>query len=291
MKTFFNTISIKTNNYSSENVVVGLLAVSAGKIFYGFSKEKLKLANKMVKEEKIETFAKQVLEQINSTVENANEKFTTIQHKLEYGNTIFNEAYFSYLNKYSNGLIQFSESQFVNFEFDESKFSQYYSNFIGTNKTSKKENKKVSLHQKLKPYFNKEGLGKKADLNYTLDPQKFKGIVKDVQIPLITKNGSIKMIQEIDFTTGLSTITNHIYETKMIHESLKKFSEKIGCHFDKVNIAFEEPDIKAEQYQVFDLAYKEYKNSFNFVYPEEVNQLTDEILNTSSYQKFSKLVN
>jgi len=290
MKSFFNIISINTNSYSSENIVVGLLAISSGQIYYGFSKEKLKLINKMVKEKKLESFAKQALKQIEVTVKGANNKKIADQQEIGFVPSIFNENYFSYLNKYSNGLINFSEPQFVNFDFDQDKFNQYFQNFIGIKNEPKKDFTAVSFHQKLKPYFKKEGLSEKADLNYTLDPKKFKKIIQEVQVPLVTKNGSIKIIQEIDFSSGSSTIKNHIYETKMIHESFQKFSKPLNCKVDKINIAFEEPDLKTEQHQLFDLAYSEYKNSFNFIHLDQLNKITDKIINSPSYTKFSEIL-
>jgi hypothetical protein len=246
----------------------------------------------MVKEKELESFANHTLKQIEITVKVANTKKSANQQEIGFVTSIFNENYFSYLNKYSNGLINFSEPQFVNFQFDQEKFNQYYHNFIGIKKESKKELPAVSFHQKLKPYFKKEGLSEKADLNYTLDPKKFKKILQEVQVPLITKNGSIKIIQEIDFSNGSSTIKNHIYETKMIHESFQKFSKTLSDKIivDKINIAFEEPELKTEQHQLFDLAYSEYKNSFNFIHLEELNKITDKIIETSSYKKFSELL-
>lgn len=93
------------------------------------------------------------------------------------------------------------------------------------------------------PYFKKEGLKEKADLQYTLNPKKFKGILKSVQIPLITVNGSINALQAVDFS--LQPITNHLYETKVIFDALNTFSKQRNNKLEKVKVAFEEPTLKS----------------------------------------------
>jgi hypothetical protein len=41
MKTFISILSAKTNSYSNEKVVIGLLAISAHKIYFKYADEKL----------------------------------------------------------------------------------------------------------------------------------------------------------------------------------------------------------------------------------------------------------
>lgn len=87
------------------------------------------------------------------------------------------------------------------------------------------------------PYFKKEGLKEKADLQYPLNPKKFKGILKSVQIPLITVNGSINPLQVVDFNLQPITIANHLYETKVIFDALNTFSKQINKKIEKVKFS------------------------------------------------------
>lgn len=289
MKTFLSIVSVKTNNFSNEKLIVGLLAMSANEVFFAYSKNKIKLLSKIVKDVNIGSFAQSILQQIESTVKKTNTNFSKGQESLPFNNILLSEEYISYLNNYNNGIIQFSKPQSIAYNFSTADFSKYYKNFLGEPLQVKKQDKPVSFHNKLKPLLNKEGLDKKADINFNLSSNTFKGILTDVHVPLITKNGNINVLQEIDFSTQINTIKNHLYETKVIYDALSIFSKNINCGVAKVKVAYEEPNVQSEQHKLFDLAIKEYKESFNFITPDKVDEFTDKVLK-NNFTKFSDLI-
>ncbi|GHA80984.1 hypothetical protein [Pontibacter akesuensis] len=288
MKTFFSIISVQTNSFSNENIVVGIIAISSNKIHFAYSKNKLSLVDKL-SSAKIGSFAKSILNQIHNRVLDANLELSSNQSKLEFKNLVFSEEYFKYLNKYNNGVLAFSEPVQINLEFNSDYFSNYYKSFVGEDLAVETFETKKSFYKKLKPYFEKENLKEKADIKFVFDPLCFKGILKETQIPLITKNGKISSLQTIDFDINTNTIANHIYETQIIYEALYDFSKKVNLKLDKIKIAYEEPELESEQHKLFDLAVKEYKDVFEFVTLDEVNVYTDKICNSKN-TKFSELI-
>lgn len=289
MKTFLSILSVKTNSFSNEKIVIGLLAVSANKVYFGYSKNKIKLLNKFSSDEKISSFVESLLSQIKSKVQGENQELSDFQINLISNKSIFSEEYFHYLNNYNNGILNFSKPLEVTYEFSENDFSKYYKNFIGEPFIDLKKDAKKTFHQKLKPILNKEGLSNKVDLHYTFNPKIFKGILKDCSIPLITKNGDINSLQEIDFTNKPVTIVNNLYETKIIQDALIGFSKNIKCSVSKIKVAYEEPKLNTEQHKMFDLAIKEYSDQFEFLTPDAVDIFTDKILE-KNYSKFSLLL-
>jgi len=290
MKTFLSILSVKTNNFSNEKIVVGLLAVSINEVYYAYSKEKLKLLNKISNQENLSNFADTFLSQIKKSVAKINIDKNKCQESLSFSKSLFSEDYFKYLSDYNNGILHFSEPFEINYDFSELDFSKYYNNFVGEVLEDKKKKENISLHKKIKTCFMKEGLDEKADLNYTLDSLNFKGILKDFQIPLITKNGSINALQTIDFGMHPNTITNNLYETKIIFDALSYFAPKINTSLGKIKVAFEEPDLNTEQHKILNLALKEYNETFEFITLDKVDSFTDTIIN-SDYVKFSSLIN
>lgn len=290
MKTFLSILSVKTNSFSNEKIVIGLLAVSANQVHFGYSESKVKMLDKFSNEQKITSFVVSLLKQIKVTVNGTNQELNKLQESLIGNKSIFSVEYFKYLNNYNNGLLNFSNPIDVNYDFTENDFAKYFNNFIGEPYISSKKSIIKSFHQKLKPYLNKDGLSKKVDLHYTFNPLNFKGILKDCSIPLITKNGSINSLQEIDFSNKPVTIANNLYETKIIYDALLGFSSKLNCEVAKIKVAFEEPKLNTEQHTMFDLAIKEYSEEFEFVTPDKVDSFTDKILD-SNFSKFSSLVN
>lgn len=289
MKTFISILSIKTNNFSNEKIVVGLLAVSANEIFYAYSKDKLKILNKISHQENLSNFSESILNQIKKKIAKINNENFSLQESLNIEKDLFNDEYFNYLSNYNNGILNFSQPYEINYLFSKQDFSKYYKNFVGESISLENKKSKISLHKKIKPYFKKDGLEEKADLNYTLHSNNFKGILQDCQIPLITKNGSINVLQAIDFNMHPNTITHHLYETKIIFDALSNFAPKVNSTVEKIKVAFEEPKLKSEQHKLLDLALKEYKEIFKFISPDKVDSFTDKIINSKN-SKFSSLI-
>lgn len=287
MKTFISIISAKTNSYSNEKVVIGLLAISAHKIYFEYANEKLNLFTKFFSGQNPMSLLKKVLEQIKIASEEQNLANSTV--KIPLNASLYTEEYFEYLKKYSNGLLQFSETIEIPKLFTFENFESYFKNFVGSELKSKPFSKKSNIHSTVKAYFKKEGLTEKADVDFNLNPINFKGILKATKIPLITKNGAVNAIQVIDFKTQPTSITNHLYETKIIQESLVKFLNPKQIKLNKIQIAFDEPEIDTPQHTIFDMAYSEYKEVFDFIDYEKVDKITSEILNSNN-TKFSGLV-
>jgi len=289
MKTFLSILSIKTNNFSNEKITIGLIAIANKNIQFSYSTNKLKLLNKLMNTNNSEVFVTNLLHQINNAVMSANKADTNNQIQFDLSKSLFSEDYFKYLNSYCNGLIQFSEPLQIGYEFNETNFASYYEKFVGKKLHLTKQKTLKSFSSKLKPFFKKEGLNEKADLQYTLNPKTFKGILKSVQIPLITVNGSIDALQAVDFNLQPITIANHLYETKIIYDALIDFSKQTNNKVKKIKVAFEEPKLKSQQHQVFDLVFNEYKEYFNFITVDEVEIFTEKVADSSN-TKFSALL-
>jgi hypothetical protein len=287
MKTFFSIVSIQTNPISSEKVVMGVLAITENEIYFDYSKSKLGLLDKLAPTKiGIGTMAKNTLQQIKQKVADANKTIAKDQKKLVFEKSIFSKDYISYLNKYNNGILHFSEPATLPFDFTTEKFTQYYYNFVGELILIETKKGHITFAKKIKPAFEKEGLEDKADLKFSFDPLFFQKILKDTPISLITKNGAISAIQAIDFNLGEQTVVNHLYETNIIQESLQLFSQKSDSKINKIKIAFEEPKINTPQHKLFDLSYHNYKDIFDFITPDILDKETEKICQSDNI-KFS----
>ena len=282
MKTFFSIISIQTNPVSLEKVVVALLAVTQNKVFFHFSKNKLNLLDKLAPSKLgIGSLAKKSLLQIKHVVNDTNKDLELNQTEIVFKKSVFSKEYFSYLNKYNNGILNFSEPADIPFDFTQEKFESYYFNFIGE-PTELTENKTISFAQKIKPAFEKAGLEEKADIKFTFDPITFDGLLEETHVSLITKNGDISIIQAIDFNLSEQTVLKHLYETKFVNDALKTFATKHGTKVKPLQIAFEEPKAGTEQYDLFNLSYKNYHKEFNFITPDALDKETEQIANSNN---------
>jgi hypothetical protein len=287
MKTFFSIVSIQTNPISSEKVIMGVLAIAENEIYFDYSKSKLGLLDKLAPTKiGIGIMAKNALQQIKQKVVEANKAIAIDQKQLVFEKSIFSKDYISYLNKYNNGILHFSEPAILPFDFTKEKFAQYYYNFVGELILIETKKGNITFAKKIKPAFEKEGLEEKADLKFSFDPLCFQKILKDTPISLITKNGAISAIQAIDFKLGEQTVVNHLYETNIIQESLQLFSQKSDSKINKIKIVFEEPKINTPQHKLFDLSYQNYKDIFEFITPDILDKETEKICQSDNI-KFS----
>ena len=290
MKTFFSIVSIQTNPISSEKLVMGVLAITENEIYFDYSKSKLGLLDKLAPTKiGIGNMAKNALQQIKQKVTEANKALTKDQQQLVFEKSIFSKDYISYLNKYNNGILHFTEPTSLPFDFTAEKFMQYYYNFVGETIAIETKKEIVTFAKKIKPAFEKEGLDEKADLKFTFDPFTFNGILKETHIPLITKNGAISAIQIVDFSLGEQTVVHHLYETKIIKEALNVFAKKANTTVKKIKIAFEEPIQGTLQHDLFDLSIKNYEDDFDFITPDLLEKETEVICNSDNI-KFSEFL-
>lgn len=290
MKTFFSIVSIQTNPISTEKVVMGVLAITKNEIYFEYSKSKLGLLDKLAPAKVgIGIMAKNTLQQIKQKVAEENKALIKGQTKLQFEKSIFSKDYISYLNKYNNGILHFSEPASLPFDFTAEKFAQYYNNFVGEIAPAEAKKEIVTFAKKIKPAFEKEGLDEKADLKFTFEPFTFNGILKETHIPLITKNGAISAIQTVDFSLGEQTVVHHLYETLIIQKALNVFAEKAKTTVKKIKIAFEEPCPGTLQHDLFDLSIQNYKDDFDFITPDILEKET-EIISNSNNIKFSEFL-
>lgn len=194
---------------------------------------------------------------------------------------MFNISYFEYLNDYSAGAVKFSEPVQINKVFDNASFADYYHKFVGEITTKKATAK--TFKASVKKYFEKEGLNEKADIGYKLNPEKFNGIYNEATVPLITKNGTVTAVQLIDFESSKDVCANNLYITKSIYYGLYDFcTKKLSVGLNNMKIVCEEPDLNSDSHKVFELANKESSHIFDFIHPEQLNDYTDQIINSNN---------
>ena len=273
MKSFLSILSVETNQFSKENIVVGLFVITADKTFFAYSEKKVALLDKASGlKNNYSTFVSTILKQTSTNVQIQNKKTQV---------SILGDTF-------SGGAIKFSEPVLINKEFDQNSFDTYFEKFVG-DKIGHKQKSEKKFKSKVTQYFKKAGLSEKVDLDFKFNPIKFNGILMETKIPLITKNGQINALQIVDFKSSTEVIANHLYETQMIFEGLFNFSKAKNVDFKKIKIAFEEPALNTPQHVLFDMANKEKSDFFEFIDPSEVDLMTSNIL-ASNYSKFSDLL-
>lgn len=281
MKSFFSILSIETNSFSGEQIAIGLIFVTPEKIYFKYAPSKLKWLKKIKSGEDFFILAKEALESIH--------QITTRHNKNPYSffTQYFSDEYFKYLNQYSAGALVFSEPRTLPLEINDAVFENYFQKIIGIAATIQ-DKSRANFHQKVKKLILSKEIEEFADIDYVLKPDQIEGILKDFKLSLLTKNGSVQAMETVDFTASRNSLISHLYEMEILYKSLNKFCNSIGLIMSKFKVAFEPPN--KNNMDLFNLAYDEKKDLFEFNEYHQIEEYIDEIKNSGNYEKFSKVL-
>jgi hypothetical protein len=289
MKSFISILYIQTNSLAAEKIAVGLLAFNETQAMFHYSINKLKIINKLSNHSAVK-HAELTFELIKNKVEE-NTKNNKTNNSLFVTKSIFNAEYFKYLNKYSKGLVQFSEPKPIVLDISKKSFKEIFDQFIGEwgEEGKKKNSTKHGLLSLVNKELKKSVFKEKADTHYQLKPEKIEGIYSNCEVTLIAKNGSLLVGQVIDFNNQEDTISKHLYEYEVLIIALKNFSKKYHIKQTEGSyiIITEEPSLNSPQHKIFDKVYTLKSNLFTIKHPEQIQDIANK-LEDKHYSKFSE---
>lgn len=287
MKSYYSIIRFVNNPLSKENLAIGMIIISNGKIFYKFSKEKINLANK------INYSNANLLEYTIDKVSN----FIDLQLKEDLSlfsrEVSVNLEYLNRLSVYNNGFLQFDKPSVINLEFDESKFQNFFSKYI---ELILKPQKEAVVDRSFKRIIEKvfyKPLLNVIDIDYKVKKEQIPGLFFDYSLDGIGVNGSIYTVKSIDLNSEkpIDTFRKDISELESLNFRLDLFSKEHNLD-------------SSHHYLVID-PYKGSKSSYHNLYDilmEQANQdypysiidtnslpsLTKDIKDSDSIIKFSE---
>lgn len=232
MNQHISIIYFQSNSFSEEKVAIGLVGVTDKNVFFHYSPGKLKLAGKLYNPDWAQQ-AETSLEFINNAINIEKKEFKKTDL---YKELVFNKDYFSYLKKYSKGLIQFDELKPIDANLNDQLFKVLFDQMIGNWDMEQKVVKaKTTFNHKVKECLRKDVFETKADINYSLKPEQVPNVLmlKELDITLISKNGTFLATQAIDFNNAKDTIVKHVYEFEIAAAGLESLGREKVTNYKK----------------------------------------------------------
>lgn len=291
MKNFISIIYVQTNSISNEKIGVGLLAISNDEVFFEINTYKLKIAGKLSSLE--------VQKQVEFSFDLIKNKIDESKYKdlglLGFKDApVFTKNYITYLNKYSDGILQFDLPKEYSEEINQYSFKKIFEQFIGNwedAKYSEKQKHHTYFSTEIKTLLKKPVFEEKADIDFKLEPQIIHGLLAPKDISLITKNGNILAAQAIDFSLGIETVIKNVYEYEIVINSLQKLTES---HIKKNSknkfiLLFNKPKANSKQEKLLNEIVKTKK----IMELEEQGyiDILEKKLKQNNYSKFSTFLN
>ncbi|WP_159523703.1 hypothetical protein [Sunxiuqinia indica] len=211
MKTFYSILSINIRPEINERLSIGLLMICQEKVYFRYSSSKLSVIQKLIGKETYKA-TQQYLSLIENSV-GSNEAISQVKGNLDLKveskyDRLFSEQYISYLSRYNNNLVSFSNPNFVDLVGSEQIFNTLFGKFVdrilvdsGQQKTKQIDQFKRNYYPNVKPYFNIE-----QEINST----QFSRLLTPIKIDLMGKNDIEVFAQSIDFDKKTYSIEYNI---------------------------------------------------------------------------------
>src|SRR5690606_24100681 len=220
MKAFFSIIYLPLKPNLQEKISVGLVMSNNDRTLFKVSITKLQIVKNLFSNNKynlIKDYFNNIIKEIEPKVEEPR-----LDVMDNYSNNWLNESYFSYLNRYSNNLVIYSEPRKIDLEVTSDNFKELFEklvfNFVDDIHTRKPND--ILSKVKAKLYSKIE---ERVNLNVTVKSSDFTELITPVDVNFIGKNGIVVAGQAIDFDKRLYNLehdlTSFISFTKAVDYS------------------------------------------------------------------------
>lgn len=196
MKTFFSIIYLPLSSDFQEKISIGMVMSDGLDSVVRFSDPKLNAVKHLISQHRysiIKDYLKNLSEEAYE-----NNKLGQFNLNLRSSNQWMNEEYFSYLNRYSNNLVMFSEPRNIDLKINTENFKTLFEKFVFyfEDETAKIKVDTIYSQVKRKLYSKIEN---NVNLNVTVKSTDFRELITPVDVNFIGKNGIVVAGQTIDF--------------------------------------------------------------------------------------------
>lgn len=204
MKSHYSILSAVVRPEIQEKISIGLLLVSTDEIFFSFSKNKINAVRTLI-DPSLYKYLNETIRQIDSAVSSENSKKESLFAK--EGHSIqFSSSYLSYMNQYSNNLINFSQPIEIDLPTNNDLYDFLFKKYIDASGSANKKSKSVDkvkdeFYPNVKDYYN---------INKDISPNDIPNLVMSVNIDIIGKNEIPVFGQIIDFERHVYNIRQDV---------------------------------------------------------------------------------
>lgn len=275
METFYTIIKIAPNPIAGDNLSIGLLLRNSERFWLHFSDEKKNVAKRLLDGKS--DFVDYIVKQITQKVDDANRDLTSELPSMLNLKTFLSSERVSHLNVYCNGILRFSEPNFINDVIDESKFEKLFQLLI--DKTYQKvkpevDTKDVTFHNHINDKLIVR-VQNKVHTQLDLTPEKLPGLYFNFNIDCLGKNGALIGAKAIPFHKKYETIDKELgHYFGLI--SILQTTYKQPTNSDKFYIIADEPsDINSKEHRTWENL--KHNPSISLLFSEESDKVAEEI--------------
>ncbi len=230
MKVFFSILYISINSALDEKVSIGLVMSDGEQQIFKFSNEKLSIIKNLLNSESyngIKQFLKSIDKQIIFTNKSENLLFN---YKNSEKPNWYSNNYLSYLSKYSNNIIRFSEPKQIDINFSKENFIKIFEKNIFTycEENTSKPNLTIFDNVRENLYPSIDG---KVNIERTLTSLDIENLFAPVDVNFIGMNGVPVAGQTFDFEKKYYFLENDVTRFISLTKALELEGKKSGKYY------------------------------------------------------------
>ena len=227
MKTIYSILYVNLNTTLNERVSIGVLVSDGSKNYFKFSSDKLSAFKGILNNERyglVKSYLKSIDKEIVSdNIVDSDKLFIKRDFKSDWINE-------SYLSRYSNNIIQFSEPKTIDVDLNDNTFKRIFEKYIF----------KFSEDANVQPEFNVHSIVKKqlfpkiqkrVNIEKTLTSDDFENLFAPIDIDFIGVNGIPVAGQTIDFEKSHYYLENDVTRFVSLTKAIELEGDSRGKYF------------------------------------------------------------
>jgi len=250
METFYSIIRLAPNPSGGDSLSIGLLLRDFSGFRVLFSENKKKAAKSLLYNNG--GIVEFITRQIEQKVQELNEEIKQNESKLNNIPNLINSEYFSYLNNYSNGVLQFSKPTLLNDQIDSDKFKKLFEILVdklAVDKIDNYDTKRIEFNQTIESKLISR-IKDKVHTHLKLDNKAIESMYYQFEIDCIGLNGALVGAKSLHFSMSSHTLDTQIsHYTNLI--TLLSLSHDLPLRDNNFFIIADEPEINSPEHKIW----------------------------------------
>ena len=275
MNAFVAELMAVPNPRAQDRIVCGLLAATPTRLFFDYSRSKLRTAE--------EGMPKEQARFLHSLLQVMHARLQVMAQEPEAGNT---KALLEYLSIYDEGILRFSPLEPVAADLNDAGFTRMFNAKVQPNLSHPRR----SLQQRLeKMLLARPALQERVDIGYILPHEKLPGLVLPARVGMITVNGAITSAQACDLDQEEDSLLAQLSKSETIQRSLMAYGQQEAMEVDTMKLVVSYA-AGTESAGLVDRLRAEKSDVFEVQSMEEFEQVMGKLEKDGRYKKFSSVV-
>jgi len=245
---------------SGDSLTIGIILSTSSGLKVKFSKLKKQLSKSIISSDNsiIDFVEKQIL----SKVKEHNKFISDNKKGLFEHPSLLDSEYFSYLSKYSNGLLKFTAPSIIADNVDDIKFEKLFSLFVDSSLNFEEDKKPIKKIEKM--FFDKveakliSRVKNRVHIHQNIDSKIVPSLFKPFQIDCIGLNGVLVGAKALPFTQSKETLHKSINTYISV---IAQLSSKFNKSLDSNNffLIADQPNKKTQEYKLWKQLFSDEK--------------------------------